>query len=76
MSKKVNQVWVSPNGDEWKVQRPGNQKASKVTETKQEAVQVARQIAQNVGAELFVQNKDGTIGYKNSYGSDTFPPRG
>lgn len=35
------------NGDDWKVKVVGNQKASALCDTKAEAVEVAREIAQN-----------------------------
>ena len=66
----VNQIFVSPNGDDWKVKVVGNQKASAICDTKAEAVEKAREIAQNQRLELLVQNLDGTIGWRNSYGND------
>ncbi|KKQ87756.1 MAG: hypothetical protein UT09_C0010G0021 [Parcubacteria group bacterium GW2011_GWF2_38_8] len=70
------QVWVSPNEDGWKVKSAGADRATAIVETKAEAVELAREIAMNKKAELIVQNSDGEIGWRNSYGSDTFPPRG
>ncbi|WP_407929218.1 DUF2188 domain-containing protein [Agrilactobacillus fermenti] len=32
-------------------------------------------MAKNQSSELIVQNKNGQIGMKNSYGNDPFPPR-
>lgn len=70
------QVWVSPTGDDWKVHSAKSERAVGVYDTKAEAVERAREIAQNNGAELLVQNRDGEIGWRNSYGKDPFPPRG
>lgn len=71
-----NQIFVSPDGDDWKVKVVGNQKASAVCDTKTEAVVRAREIAQNQHLELIVQNRDGIIGWRNSYGNDPRESRG
>ncbi len=60
----------------WNVKKGGAKKASEHFETKAEAVDAARTISRNQGSELFVHNKDGKIGYKDSHGNDPFPPRG
>lgn len=67
---KQNQVWVSPSGEDWKVHSAGANRAAGVYETKAEAVARAREIATNKEAELFVQNENGRIGWRNSYGND------
>lgn len=67
----AKQIFVSPNGEDWKVKIIGNQKASAILDTKAEAVERAIEIAKNQGLELFVQNLDGKIGWKNSYGNDS-----
>lgn len=66
----AKQIFVSPNGGDWKVKVVGNQKASAICDTKSEAVEKAREIAQNQHLELLVQNLDGTIGWRNSFGND------
>lgn len=66
----ANKIFVSPNGNDWKVKVVGNQKASAVCHTKAEAVEKAKEIAQNQHLELLVPNLDGTIGWRNSYGND------
>lgn len=68
--KNNNQVWVSPDNGQWKIKQPTNNKASKICETKKEAISEARKIAQNQGKELVVQNKDGKISQKDSHGRD------
>ena len=72
----INQIFVSPNGKDWKVKIVGNQKASAICDTKAEAVERAKEIAQNRHLELLVQNLDGTIGWRNSYGNDPRKSRG
>lgn len=70
------QVFVSPDGNDWKVKVVGNQKASALLDTKAEAVQRAIEIAKNQRLELLVQNLDGTIGWRNSYGNDPKKSKG
>lgn len=72
----AKQIWVSPSDNGWKVQSAKSERAAAIVETKAEAVGLARTIAMNNKAELIVQNLDGEIGWRNSYGNDTFPPRG
>ena len=72
----VNQIFVSPDGEDWKVKVVGNQKASAICDTKAEAVERAKEIAQNQRLELLVQNLDGTIGWRNSYGNDPRKSKG
>lgn len=66
---------VVPHKDGWAVKGSGNQKATKVTPTKKDAVDVAKQIAQNQQSELIVHGKDGKIQSKDSFGNDPCPPR-
>jgi uncharacterized protein YdaT len=72
----AKQVWVSPNEEGWRVKSAGAERAAGIFDTKAEAVERAREIAINQNAELFVQNSNGQIGWKNSYGDDSFPPKG
>jgi hypothetical protein len=74
MSKKRN-VWITPHKDGWAVRREGGDRASRVTQRKEDAVSIGRDIAQRNGTELIIQRKDGTIQSKDSYGGDPFPPR-
>lgn len=77
MGKKTpNQVWVSPSSGDWKVHSAGAQRAEGIYDTKAEAVERAREIAESKHAELIVQNKDGIIGWRDSEGNDPYPPKG
>lgn len=67
---------VVPNGDDWAVKGAGNSKATKITSTKQEAINAARTIAKNQGSELIIHGKDGKIQSKDSHGRDPYPPKG
>lgn len=75
MSEKRNQhVVVHPEG--WAVKGAGAQRATQVFDRKSDAVDRAREIAQNQGTELIVHKKDGQIQSKDSHGKDPFPPQG
>ena len=65
-----NKVFVSPFGNDWKVKIVGSERVAGVFDTKAEAVERAIGLSKNQSAELFVQNRDGKIGWKNSYGND------
>lgn len=53
----------------------GNKKATKVTRTQQEAIDVAEQIAKNQQSDTKVHGRDGKIRAGNSYGNDPHPPK-
>lgn len=74
MSKKNQHV--VPHGDDWAVKGAGNSKATSVHSTQQEAINRAREIAQNQKSELLTHGENGRIREKNSYGNDPYPPRG
>ncbi len=65
------QTWVSPNdGNGWKVHHPENERASRVFDTKQDAVDWGRQHSKNEHTEFIVQKGDGEIQFKDSHGND------
>lgn len=67
---------VVPHPDGWAVKGAGNDRATKVTTTQQEAIQFAKEIAQNQQSELIVHGKNGQIRQKDSFGNDNYPPKG
>ena len=67
---------VVPHGDGWAVKGEGKSRATKVTSTKKEATDAARQISRNQGSELIIHNRDGRISSRDSHGHDPFPPKG
>ena len=73
MSKK-NQHVVPTKDNKWGVKGEGNQRLTKKTDTQQDAINVAREIAKNQGGEVVIHRKDGTIRDKDSYGNDPHPP--
>lgn len=72
---KNQHVTPRKNGG-WQVKGAGNSKATKITKTQSEAIRIAKGIAKNNKSELLIHNKGGRIREKNSYGNDSFPPRG
>jgi hypothetical protein len=54
----------------WKVKVQGNERASSTHDTKAEAVEAGRDKAQTNEVEHLIKNKNGRIGYRNSYGND------
>jgi len=75
MAKKSQHVTPHPGGG-WQVKGGGNSRATVRTETKQQAVNTARQISRNQGSELVIHGKNGRIQSKDSHGNDPYPPRG
>jgi uncharacterized protein YdaT len=66
---------VVPQSGKWAVKGDGRKRASKVVSTQREAIDVARRIARNQGADVVIHSRDGKIRDKDSYGNDPFPPR-
>lgn len=67
---------VTPKNDKWQVKGAGNSKATKIFNTQYEAINHAKEISKNQSSELLIHNKKGQIREKNSYGKDSFPPKG
>ncbi|MBA9077085.1 DUF2188 domain-containing protein [Rufibacter quisquiliarum] len=67
---------VVKHSNGWAVRGAGNEKATKVTQTQNEAIQYAKQIASNQNSEMLVHGRDGRIRERNSYGNDPHPPKG
>ncbi|RUQ93708.1 DUF2188 domain-containing protein [Legionella septentrionalis] len=74
MSKGKNQHVVKhTNG--WAVKGEGNSKATKVTKTQAEAIEIAENIARNQRSDTKIHGEDGKIHGGNSYGNDPCPPK-
>jgi uncharacterized protein YdaT len=73
--QKSHHVVPNPDGG-WDVKKAGAERASKHSDTKEEAVNKGRQISHNQGTELYIHGKDGKIQQKDSHGNDPFPPNG
>lgn len=64
-----NRFYVSPHDDGWCVKRAKGERASSVHDTKEEAVEAGRTLAQNnEPSSLYIQRKDGTMEEERTYG--------
>jgi len=80
MANKPRGVHVVPDHSsgrlDWQVKTENTERAYRTLPNKAEAEAIARQVAINNQAELYIHNKDGRIAERNSYGNDPFPPKG
>lgn len=78
MAKKNNthHVTYDKQAEDWKVIRGGADRAAGRFDTKQQAVDAAREISRNQGTELKIHNMNGRIAQSDSHGNDPHPPRG
>ena len=60
----------------WQVKGEGNSKATKVTNTQNQAIDIAREISRNQSSELVIHGVNGKIRAKDSHGHDPYPPKG
>jgi hypothetical protein len=67
---------VVPRDGTWAVRGAGNTRDTSHHATQGEAIDAAREIAQNQQSEMFIHRTNGQIRERNSYGSDPFPPAG
>lgn len=74
MAKGRNQH-VVPHSDGWAVKGAGNSRATKVTPTQSEAIQIAQNITRNQNSETKIHGVNGQIRAGNSYGNDQCPPK-
>ena len=71
MAKGKNQHVVKHHGG-WAVKGTGNSRATKVTKTQKEAIEIAEKIARNQQSDTKIHGTDGKIRAGNSYGEDGF----
>ena len=60
----------------WKSKVEGSSRAAHTGGTKAEQQAIAREMARDRGVEHTITKLDGTVGEKNSYGTDAHPPKG
>ena len=75
MTRDTHRVMPHKEGG-WQVKRDGGERASDRTETKKEAVTIAREISRNQETELQIHNKDGRIAQSDSHGNDPESSKG
>ena len=73
MPKGKNQHVVK-HSNGWAVKGEGNTKATKVTRTQKQAIEVAESIARNQKSDTKIHGENGRIRAGNSYGNDPCPP--
>ena len=74
MAKGKNQHVVK-HSEGWAVKGAGNSKATKVTRTQADAIDVAQNIARHQQSDTKIHGRDGKIRAGNSYGNDPCPPK-
>jgi len=67
---------VVPHDGTWAVRGEGNSRVTSTHGTQAEAQAAARQIAIKQHSEVVIHRPNGQIRDKDSYGNDTFPPKG
>lgn len=72
---KKNNQHIIPLGNGWAVKKEGSKKFTIITDSKNTAIKVGRQIARNQKSELIIHGKDGKIMDSDSYGNDQCPPK-
>lgn len=72
---KNQHVTPHKNGG-WQVKGAGNCRATVRTTTQSAAIAEARVIARNQRSEMIIHRPNGQIRAKDSYGNDSFPPKG
>jgi uncharacterized protein YdaT len=76
MSMSKRNQHVVPHKDGWAIRAADASRATATFERKSEAVDRAREIAQNQRTELVIHGRDGQIHSRDSHGPDPFPPKG
>jgi hypothetical protein len=70
-------IWVSPDEGKWKVKTEGAQRAAKIYDNKEDAVQKAIGMAKGEKpSQVIIQKQDGKIQEERTYGDDPYPPKG
>lgn len=67
---------IVPHPDGWAVKGAGNQRASSVHDTQQQAIDAGRDLARSQGSELIIHRPNGRIRDRDSHGNDPLPPKG
>ncbi len=67
---------VVARGDKWAVRKTGSDRVTRKIDTKEEAIEVARQFARKQKTDVYIHGRDGRIYERNCYGDDPFAPVG
>ena len=69
----VKAVYVVPSDSEWKVEKTGQERVTKLFETRQQAVAYAKELSRNKRVNLVIHSKNGRIEMRDSYGREPNP---
>ena len=72
---KNQHVTLRPDRN-WQVKGEKNIRATKITKTQKEAIEIGREIAKNQKSELIIHGMDNRFRDRASYGNDPYPPKG
>jgi len=61
---------ILPHGEGWAVKKGGATRASRVFETKKEAVDYGREVSRRQRSELVLHDREGSIRNSDSHGND------
>ena len=75
MAKRGKNQHVVQHDKGWGVKGAGNKKATKITRTQQEAIDIAIEIAKHQHSDTKIHGRNGKIRAGNSYGNDPCPPK-
>lgn len=76
MSRKSTHVVPNLKKGGWDIKQSNSERSSAHFDKKIDAIDRAREISRNYKTELYIHNKNGQIGSKDSHGNDPFPPSG
>ena len=69
-------IHTVPVDNGWANKREGEDRYFSRHAAKEDAVDAGRAAARNDKVEHLIHRQDGTIGERNSYGNDPYPPKG
>lgn len=69
-------VHIVPHSDGWAVKIEGNDRATSVHRTQEQAIDAGRDRARRDESEILIHGENGRIRERDSYGPDHFPPKG
>lgn len=69
-------VHIVPHSEGWAVKIEGNDRATSVHRTQEQAIDAGRDRARRDETEILIHGENGRIRDRDSYGNDTFPPKG
>lgn len=70
-----NNIHIVRRSDQWGVLREGGDRASRLFDTQQHAIDAGRQMAKQGRGELLIHGENGRIRARDSHGNDPCPPK-